>query len=579
MSRADQAGGGIFRSQLRRSVRPTGSRFETACNRELTKCVGLERVLAYENASDASEEDFGFSGCSSCIKYTDDGDLVAVAGPDCRVVLFDALDGSCRYAVEGHSEIVTGLAWVDKNRFASEESLFYTSSLDKSIRLWKGEAHVATYKDHHDWIRSLAISGDSKTLVSGCVSSNIFLWDTETGKTTYRTQSMFGLDDKLNKVPGSMRSFCTSFEYSVNSVNFFQTNTNLFVSGMRDGTVRVWDCRDIGGGAVATLFAHNLKLNHVQMGQGDAALLTSGRDSVIRLWDTRMLGSTPSRNKKCLLMEFDSHKCRSYNISCTFFGNDRAIATGSEDNKVWIYDAKDGSVIQTLSGHASVVHNITTPRNQSYNLQLATSSIDSNEVNVWSARYKEARVAGAAAQGMVLDEDEEMCFTRMNSLESRAEGPGPGRPMDQGEILEHYPEGVATSLAVDPTLAMEYEAPGEVAMAEADGEGSQNILEAHRLGIESLMRKHGDVILKIFHACDYSFRSSMDWRSMIQRLSSTMNGAGGEGDHPMQTGDQDSHISGVDQEIVMEAVMEMAALFSQMADEQRVSTPQRGPED
>ena len=93
MSRgADQAGGGIFRSQLRRSVRPTGSRFETACNRELTKCVGLERVLAYENASDASEEDFGFSGCSSCIKYTDDGDLVAVAGPDCRVVLFDALD-------------------------------------------------------------------------------------------------------------------------------------------------------------------------------------------------------------------------------------------------------------------------------------------------------------------------------------------------------------------------------------------------------------------------------------------------------------------------------------------------------
>ncbi|QDZ17719.1 WD40 repeat domain-containing protein [Chloropicon primus] len=569
---------GIFRAQLSRASCPSGGRFESACHDELARSVALERKLAYENAADASDDNDIFSGCSSCLSYTPEGDLVGVAGPDCRVVVYDARRGKHKYAVEGHTEIVTGLAWARPTPFADgPERAFYTSSLDKSIRLWKGSRPVATYRDHYDWIRSLAISGDGGRLVSGCVSSNIFLWDTETGKTTCRTQAMLGLDEKVNKLPGSMRSFCTSFEYSVNSVDFFRTNDNLFVSGMRDGTVRMWDCRDFAGGAVATLFAHKVKLNQVQMGQLDSALLTSGRDNVIRLWDTRMMGSAARSNSGCMLTEFKSHKCRSYNISCTFFGSDRTIATGSEDSKIWLYDAKTGEVIQALSGHGSVVHNIAAPRHESHSLQLASSSIDSNEVNIWSAKYvadKEGDVDTAFEQG-----DEMMYYRRIDSVESQA---GDAlRNANVNDIYEHYGSAMEVAATSSTSGGAEVARPSagdatcreDERMALAMAEQSNNIMEMHRMGIEALMRKHGDMILRIFHACDFSFRTQVDWRVMVQRLSSSRmgaavgirEGAGGGGGG----GDQGSHVSGMDQESVAEAVREMETLFNAIADEAR----------
>ena len=569
--RPQRPSAGVFRSQLSRSYRPSGTGFESVCSSELAKTVTLNRVLAYENVSDASNNDDVFGGCSSCLSYTDDAELVAVAGPDCRVVVYDAATGKHKYAAEGHSEIVTGMAWVSPIAAAGATSrMFYTASLDKSIRLWSGSRHVATYRDHYDWIRSIAVSGDGGTLVSGCVSNNLFLWDTRTGRTICRTQAMRGLDEKLKSMPGSARPFCTSFEYSVNSVDFFRTNHNLFVSGTRDGTVRMWDCRDVAGGAVSTIFAHGSKLNQVQMGQADAALLTSGRDSVIRLWDTRMLGSSPEGNQKCLLTEFTGHKCRSYNISCTFFGSDGAVATGSEDNKVWVYDAKTGEVVRTLSGHGSVVHNIAAPRSQSHSLQLASSSIESSEVNVWAAGYRELEAeAGDAREAWGGAED---CFRRMSSLESHV-----GLPRGHGDIYESYGggtggEAVATSssAAAGAHELLGFWDGGDEPMTdtgEADrvgggggGGGGGSLLEMHRSAIESLMRKHGDMILRVFHACDISFRTHLDWAAMIQRL--TGREASGDPATILQGAD-------VNQEGLAEAVREMAELFNAIADQQR----------
>jgi WD40 repeat protein len=299
------------------------------------------------------------------------------------------------------------------------------------------------------------------------------------------------------------------------------------------------------------------------MGQGDSALLTSGRDSVIRLWDTRMLSPVPSdtRSKRSLLMEFHDHKCHSYNISCTFFSDDRAVATGSEDKKVWVYDAKTGEVLKTLEGHGSVVHFLATPRSQSYNnLQLASSSIDSNEVNIWSpAKYK-------TECGVDCDMDEEeddafTCFRRMSSLESNA-GVSRRPSIDS--------RGEAVGGAGDHLLSEDFDSNNEDdEMMDAQLVSNQinnNLVEMHRLAIESLMQKHGDLILRIFHACDYSFRTHIDWRSLIRHLTTRMNS---EGQPVGPNGDEEgSHVSGFDPESVAEAVMEMATIFSNIAEEQ-----------
>lgn len=48
--------------------------------------------------------------------------------------------------------------------------MFYTSSLDKTIRLWRDYSVIDIYTEHHDWIRTLSLSSSDKYLISGCVS-------------------------------------------------------------------------------------------------------------------------------------------------------------------------------------------------------------------------------------------------------------------------------------------------------------------------------------------------------------------------------------------------------------------------
>jgi len=74
------------------------------------------------------------------------------------------------------------------------------------------------------------------------------------------------------------------------------------------------------------------------------------------------------------------------------------------------------------------------------------------------------------------------------------------------------------------------------------------------------MRKHGDMILRVFHACDISFRTHLDWAAMIQRL--TGREASGDPATILQGAD-------VNQEGLAEAVREMAELFNAIADQQR----------
>jgi len=501
--------GGLFRSVMSQGMQRSQS-FRSTCSRKIIDNLGFERVLSSNQViSDVvADADITFGGCASCLKFNSDGRRLATATSDCKVLVYDVKRGSCEQVLDGHSEIITGLAWVNESQSGS----FYTSSLDKSIRLWKGYKIAAIYNDHADWIRCLGLSKDDRTLVSGCVSSNIFVRDTETGKTTSRLEAMQGLADMPDKrMSEQSKMFCTSFEYSVNALDFCHTNHNLFVSGVRDGTVRMWDIRDAKSGAISTLFAHDAKLNQVQLGMRDSTLLTSGRDSVIRLWDTRMMSETPSSRKQTLLMEFSGHKCSSYNISCTFFSNDRTVATGSEDNRIWIYDVESGKPIQTLSGHSAVVHFLATPSNNAPGLQLASSSIDSNRVKIWSANGKDAGD---------LTKSHSCKLDRVPSQDSRDSTSEvfQGGALSSGEFVNSSASGESLEIAD----AM------EVDQMNTPSSANQDIEQMHRSAIETLMHKHGDLILRIFHTYDYSFRAPFDWHTLLRHIERISSAEGSE---------------------------------------------------
>ena len=81
---------------------------------------------------------------------------------------------------------------------------------------------------------------------------------------------------------------------TINCLSFPKTNEDIFLAGSRDGIVKLYDLRQDPNrnGAFITYRAHTKKLNQVLFSSGDNFLLSSGRDSAIRLWDIRFINES-----------------------------------------------------------------------------------------------------------------------------------------------------------------------------------------------------------------------------------------------------------------------------------------------
>jgi len=166
----------------------------------------------------------------------------------------------------------------DENLFENEFSFcdntyMMSCSLDKTIKLWKDFNCIETFLDHNDWVRCLSISSDNKYFLSGCVSSVIKYWDLNKKKVLHVFNNSNDNPDLLN---------------TVNSLNFMSNSPSVFMTGLRSGAVKIFDVRKPDK-LVRDFKAHKCKLNSVKFNKDDKYLLSSGRDSVARLWDFRNL--------------------------------------------------------------------------------------------------------------------------------------------------------------------------------------------------------------------------------------------------------------------------------------------------
>lgn len=118
----------------------------------------------------------------------------------------------------------------------------------------------------------------------------------------------------------------------------------MFLAGSRDGFIKLYDIRNLGDSQKPTVQfrAHQKKLNQVCFSKDDKLLLSSGRDSKIRLWDIRYIKDDLSHVK-----EYIGHKCEGYNIGAHFMGDEEYILTGSEDSQIYLYNKLSGRIEQT----------------------------------------------------------------------------------------------------------------------------------------------------------------------------------------------------------------------------------------
>ena len=264
----------------------------------------------------------------------------------------------------GHTE------WVRSVAVSPDGASIVSGSDDHSIRVWDmqtGKERLPPLLGHTNSVISVAISSDDRLIASGSWDNTVRLWDLQTGAAV--GQPMQGHTDSVFAV-------------------MFWPDSLWLASGSYDKTVRVWDvatqrsanrgplvCRDSvysvavsPNGQLVAAGDHSgrISLWHSKTGQpAREPLDTSTRLFVsIRFSpDGRFIaaaGHTGSRTAKAnfaqtwnistgkKLLDLSGHTDGVCSI--TYSSNGRFIATGSDDTTVRLWDAETGAPLATLTG-------------------------------------------------------------------------------------------------------------------------------------------------------------------------------------------------------------------------------------
>lgn len=200
----------------------------------------------------------------SPIGEKDGGQIVAGAGADAVVRLWDARTGEHRAELIGHTDPVVVLAFSpDGNTLASGSF--------REIRLWdltlEQVPRATVLHGHRDMVTTLAFSPDSKTLASTSFYGTILLWDVQTGQ----------LRHSLSAHTDSIQALA------------FSPDSEILVSGGywspdAESTIRVWNPHT--GQLLSTFEDHTTPVFALTFSPDvrSKTLASAGWDDTIRVW-------------------------------------------------------------------------------------------------------------------------------------------------------------------------------------------------------------------------------------------------------------------------------------------------------
>ncbi|KAG9095501.1 hypothetical protein FS749_010340 [Ceratobasidium sp. UAMH 11750] len=197
-------------------------------------------------------------------------------------------------------------------------------------------------------VLSVAVSPDSRRIVSGSYDGTVRIWDAETG------------DPVLEPLKGH-----TGAVYSV----AFSPNGRWIASGSNDMTIRIWDA-ETGEARLDPLRGHSALIWSVAISLDGCRIVSGSSDKTVRVWDAET--GYPA------LEPLEGHTGSVYSV--TFSPDSQWIISGSDDRTLRIWDAQTGAAVcEPMKGHSgpvmSVVFSLDSRR-------VASCSIDTT-VRIW----------------------------------------------------------------------------------------------------------------------------------------------------------------------------------------------------
>lgn len=259
-----------------------------------------------------------------CLQF-DDTKLIS-GSLDKTLKVWNWRTGECLSTYRGHDGGVIGL------HFAGDH--LASGSVDKSVKIWNfRDKSITTLRGHTDWVNSVKLDMDSRTIFSASDDLTVRLWDLDTKKCLRILRGHVGQVQQLVTLHPNFET--DGFDLERDSDDKSGNSTNPSSNGSSPGSAPVSEA------------ASNPPATEIFPSDPDRPLppryiLTGALDSTIRLWDV-----TTGKFIK------------------TFFGHVEGIwalaadslrfVSGAEDRMVKVWDARSGTCEKTYTGHAGPV--------------------------------------------------------------------------------------------------------------------------------------------------------------------------------------------------------------------------------
>ena len=151
--------------------------------------------------------------------------------------------------------------------------LLATAGEDRIIQLWNLETGKAGAKltAHTDWITSLAFSSDGKRLASGGYDGMVRVWDTAAGSKLMECASQ---PPALPNSPAPAVNAVSALAFSIDgkSLALGGSDSQVYIVTLADGKI------------IRTLQGHGSSVTALAFHPSDTLLVSSGKDRTVRLW-------------------------------------------------------------------------------------------------------------------------------------------------------------------------------------------------------------------------------------------------------------------------------------------------------